>query len=152
MVFPFSSVFTASHVMVTSPGVAVSTIFTFSGAAGLSATSFTLQAVPAGEQDFVQYAVFAITEGGENGVYTPMIAAGTPYDGLEESFPDAGLSYAWGTGFSNKEGAWSIYDDAKLSDLASQDGDNGYAVMDGQYLDSSSALFTTKSCSPAGTA
>lgn len=110
----------------------------------LSATSFTLQAVPAGEQDFVQYAVFAITEGGENGVYTPMIAAGTPYDGLEESFPDAGLSYAWGTGFSNKEGAWSIYDDAKLSDLASQDGDNGYAVMDGQYLDSSSALFTGK--------
>ncbi len=110
----------------------------------ITTTSYTFQAVPAGQQDFVQYAVFAATEAGTGkGMAGPLLPVGTPYDGLMESFPNGTLNYAWAIGFA--EGAsWSIFDDSKFSDLQSQDGDNGYAACQGQYLDDTAALMTGK--------
>lgn len=108
----------------------------------LTDTTYSFQAVEEGEQDFVYYGVFAVTEGGNNGAVSEMIAVGTPYNGMEESFADGGLSYILGTGFSVKEGAWGLYTDS--FGIPSCDGDNGYAGMKGQSLDSSSALFTGK--------
>ncbi len=110
----------------------------------LTATTYTFRAVEEGEQDFVQYGVFAVTDGGNNGAATPFIAVGTPYAGLNESFPNGTLNYAWATGFSANGGAWNIMKDADLQGVASQDGDGGYAAMKGENLDSSSALFTGK--------
>lgn len=108
----------------------------------LTETTYSLQAVPEGEQDFVQYAVFAVTEGGDNGALSPMIAVGTPYNGMEESFADGVLHYILGTGFSNG-GSWGIYTEDQLG-LPDCDGDSGYAGMRAQYLDDTSALLTGK--------
>lgn len=91
----------------------------------------------------MQYAVFAVTSGGETGAGTDMIAVGTPYDGIEESFPDGSLNYIWGTN-SAGGGQWQIMTDASLDGIASMDGDNGYAGMSASYLDQSADLFSGK--------
>lgn len=112
----------------------------------ISATTYTFQAVPAGEQDFAQYAVFAVTDGGTGaGASTDMIPVGTPYDGMEESFPAGNISYVLGTGFANSSKvSWDIFTDASFNGIASQDGDNGFAGMKASALDESAALFTGK--------
>lgn len=114
-------------------------------ATGLTETSYSYQAVEPGEQDLVQCAVFAVTEGGNTGTQSSLIAVGTPYAGLEESFPDGTLGdYVWGVGYTVGNGQWGIYDDEQFSDVTSSDGDNGFAAMYGQYIESSAALFTGK--------
>lgn len=112
----------------------------------VSNTTYTFQAVSAGEQDFVQYAVFAVTSAGNGaGTQTDMIAVGTPYEGMEESFPAGNISHVLGTGFANSSKvSWSIFTDASLNGIASQDGDNGFAGMKASSLDESAALFTGK--------
>lgn len=110
----------------------------------MTETTFTVQAVEEGEQAFVQYAVFAITSGGEAGAATPLLAVGTPYDGLAESFEDGEIHYAWATGYQANQGAWSIYTDENFTDMTSVDGDNGFAGMKGSSLESSAGLYTGK--------
>ncbi len=108
----------------------------------ISATTYTVQAVPAGEQDFVQYAVFAVTDGGTGaGAPADMIPVGTPYEGMEESFPDGTLSYVLGLDSSNG-GSWSLFGDD--SGIPSQDGDNGFIGMKASYLEQGADLFTGK--------
>lgn len=108
----------------------------------ISNTTYTFQAVPAGEQDFAQYAVFAVTDGGTGtGAITEFIPVGTPYDGMEESFPDGTLSYALGLDSSNG-GSWSLFGDD--SGIPSQDGDNGFIGMKASYLEQGADLFTGK--------
>ena len=116
------------------------------GGQDLHTTSFEFQAVPAGEQDFIQVAVFAFTDGGNAGAAAEqgLMAVGTPFAGLEESFADGTLSYPFGTGFAeNTQGGWSIYTNSDLG-IAAQDGDNGFAGMKGSYIDDTAALFTGK--------
>lgn len=111
----------------------------------LTETAYTFRAVPEGKQDFMQFAVFAGTDGGENGAaYDGMIAIGTPYAGITESFADSSLAYIWAVGYAEAEGSWSIHDDDAFSDLTSADGDNGFAAMNGRYLDSTAALYSGK--------
>lgn len=108
----------------------------------ISATTYTFQAVPAGEQDFAQYAIFAVTDGGTGtGAPTDMIPVGTPYEGMEESFPDGTLSYVLGLDSSNG-GSWSLFGDD--SGIPSQDGDNGFIGMEASYLEQGADLFTGK--------
>ena len=116
------------------------------GGTGIHGTSFTFQAVPAGQQDFVQVAVFAETDGGMAGASDPqgLIAVGTPFAGLEESFAGGNLSYPFGTGYSEgTQGQWGIYTDEDLG-IAAQDGDNGFAGMQGRSIDYTAGLFTGK--------
>lgn len=108
----------------------------------ISNTTYTFQAVPAGEQDFAQYAIFAVTDGGTGtGAPTDMIPVGTPYEGMEESFPDGTLSYVLGLDSSNG-GSWSLFGDD--SGIPSQDGDNGFIGMEASYLEQGADLFTGK--------
>lgn len=108
-----------------------------------SETSYTLQAVPAGQQDFAQYAVFVGTPEGEAGAPSDMIAVGTPYDGLEEGFANAAIDgYIWGTS-SAGGGKWGLYDDSKLG-IADADGNNGYVGMQAQYLEQYGDFFSGK--------
>lgn len=110
----------------------------------ISGTSYELQAVEAGSQAFAQYAVFPSYDGETgSGTATPMIAVGTPYTDVAESFADGQLHYIWGTGYSNGA-SWSVYNDSSFSDIAGQDGDNGYAASNGNYLNDCSSLFTGK--------
>lgn len=108
----------------------------------ITATSFTYQAVEAGEQDFVEYYVFAYCDGLESeGQYTDMIPVGTPYEGLSESFANGTLSYIFGMSTVNY-GDVGLYTDE--SGISSQDGDNGFLVLSGQYLNDAASVFTGK--------
>ena len=109
-----------------------------------SENSYTYQAVPAGEQDFVQCAVFPILDGQQGeGAFAGMIAAGTPYTDLNESFADGQLGYIWGI---NTEGGAEpgIYNDSSINGITSMDGDNGFMGFQASYLDDSADFFSGK--------
>lgn len=109
---------------------------------GLTGTSYTLQAVPADSQDIVQYAVFASTSRGNgDGVPTPAIFAGKPYDEFAESFADGKLTHPLAImSWSEQQADWLIQNDESLANATSQDSDNGFMVMNGRMLDIRSAL------------
>ncbi len=109
-----------------------------------NSTSVTFRAVAEGEQEFVQFAVFAETLGGSSVALTPVIAAGTPYGTIAESFPDGIPTYPWSVGFTEKSGEWGVYDDPSFEDFTSQDADNGYAAMEASEYGSTSGLISAK--------
>ncbi len=107
-------------------------------------TSYTLQAVPEGEQDFVQYAVFPYTERGEGaGDLTDMIAVGTPYTSFSMTTMEDLDSYILGLSTYNG-GEASVANDSSFSDIASLEGDDFFIYAYSQYLDGGANLFTGK--------
>lgn len=104
--------------------------------------SHTFRAVSGSEQDFVQYVIFANTERGRGaGAYTDGIFAGRPYDEFEESFADGANSHpmsimTWG----ETEATWMIMSDEDISNVRSQDDDNGYILMNGRKENVHSAI------------
>ncbi|MDE6487611.1 MAG: choice-of-anchor J domain-containing protein [Muribaculaceae bacterium] len=110
---------------------------------GLHETTYKFRAVPEGEQEFVQVAVFASTAGGQNGMSVPVMPVGSPYKGLADSFADGQLHYSYAVGYSVGFGDWGSYTESQLG-VAAQDGDNGYIVMSGLSLDDSHGIYTAK--------
>lgn len=111
---------------------------------GISGTEYSFKAVDAGDQQFVQYGVCAVTESGEGlGTFCDMIAAGTPYDAISESFGDGKVTngYIWGIN-SSDYAEWSLFTDA--ADISAQDDDNGFIGLIGQYIDERGDLYTGK--------
>ena len=107
-------------------------------ASGISATSYTYQAVNAGEQTFVQYAACAVVDNVEGALnLSEMIAVGTPYDGLEESFANGRLKYSWATASVGGGSVTLMSDD---DGVPSQDGDNGCLAITGEYIDQGGEL------------
>lgn len=98
-------------------------------------TTFTYTPMPdPANQQFMQFAVFAVTEGGVSmGVVSEVIPVGkaysTPY---VESFAGLAFSSIWGTSVSTGEPEWGIYSDTAIEDVASADHDNGYIGMRGK--------------------
>ena len=102
--------------------------------------AYSYQAVPAGQQDFCQYAVFAVTEAGVGqGIATEMKALGTPYNGLDETFADGQLHYIWGIGGDLE---WGIYSDQSFGDVTSATGDNGFVGGYSRYADTEGMFFS----------
>lgn len=98
---------------------------------GLTTTSYTFEPTLGAQQDFVQCCVFARTSRGEGeGQITDMIVVGAPYTTYVESIADGHLAHPVAVGGN---ASWSIYTDASFSDVSSQDGDNGFLGMKGQY-------------------
>lgn len=118
----------------------------------LTETSVTFQAVAPGNQQFVQYAVFGVTEAGQGqGVISELIAAGTPYRSFSESFPDGGLSgNILATNTTGMAGI-SVYTDG--FGLSSQDGDGGFinftADSKNKYADLITGLVKLDDTNPA---
>ena len=111
-------------------------------AQGVTGTSYTEQAVEAGEQDFIERAVFAVNSAGNGkGTVSEMIPVGTPYDGISESFANGTLSYIWGLSAIGS-GSVSILTDEDLDDIASSDGDNGFIAVKASYLDQGAYFFS----------
>lgn len=111
-------------------------------AENLTGESYTYQAVAAGEQDFVQVGVLAVTSAGEgNLAATDMIPVGTPYNGLSESFPGGSLNYIWGLS-SIDGGTVNLLGDADLEGITSQDADDGFIAIQGQYIDTGADFFS----------
>ncbi len=110
---------------------------------GLTETSKTFMALEDPTvQDFAVYAVFAKTEGGENGAVSDMIPVGPPYMGMIESFPDKSLSYILGMRRLNgTDATWELQGD---DFCPSVDNDNGTIAHKSNQQDGSSALFTGK--------
>ncbi len=99
-------------------------------AEGVQGTSHTYQAVPAGEQKFLQVAVYAVTDGGqaENGTISEMIPVGTPYEGLSES--GSLEKHAWTTRRNSANVNWTVAQDNE--NFGSQDGDGLLFIMEGK--------------------
>lgn len=111
-------------------------------AENLTGESYTYQAVAAGEQDFVQVGVQAVTSAGEGDLAaTDMIPVGTPYNGLSESFPGESLNYIWGLS-SIDGGTVNLLGDADLEGITSQDADDGFIAIQGQYIDTGADFFS----------
>ncbi len=102
---------------------------------GLTDTSYTFRCLEGSDgQAIVRIGVAARTEGGESKIGTaPLTAVGTPYDGIQESFPHLIESYAWWMGGScDKTG---LFTDNSLASCKSYDLDNGYMFMRGSALE-----------------
>lgn len=112
----------------------------------VKATTYTYRALPAdAPQQFLYWVVFPVTAAGESdGRASNMIPVGQP-DGcpFNESFANTALSHPMA--FSgDDEVSWSLYGDSDLDDVASKDGDNGFAMMYSNQLGSSASLITAK--------
>lgn len=102
-------------------------------ASNLTDTSYTWQAVPQDEQDFVQVAVSASDSNGNVSDITvsQIVAAGTPYDGMRESFRNGSIGdYIWSVSASGNA-EWNLYTDA--SGIQAADGDNGFVALSARY-------------------
>lgn len=107
---------------------------------GLTSLSYTYQAVPAGEQKFVEVIVAAVVEGVTGaGTYSNMVPAGKPYDGLHEGVANGQLSYIWGLASING-GTVSLMRES--TDIPSPDGDGYYFAIDGPQLNTGAMLFS----------
>lgn len=115
-------------------------------AENIEATSYTYQAVPEGEQDFVQYIVVAKTEGGESDMaYTDMIPAGTPYTTpYYDNFADGSLDHILGLTRVEGNMGVSLATDESFADITSQDGDNGFIVFKGSALEDDTYIMSGK--------
>lgn len=102
-------------------------------AENLTGTEYTFEAVPEGEQHFINFAVFAKTEGGySKGCITPQIIAGTPITPpYRESFANGAISSPFNMAVVEGGAFWTTMDDSRFADMKSHDGDNGYAAMAG---------------------
>ena len=108
----------------------------------ISNTSYTYQAVPAGSQDFLQYAVFAYTSAGEGqGEVSNFDPAGTPYQGMFISAEADLDQYILGIN-SQGGGTWGLYSDTSFEGITAADNDNMFLGMRAQYLDQYGELFT----------
>ena len=101
--------------------------------------AYSYQAVPAGQQEFCQYAVFAVTEAGMGqGVVTDFRPLGTPYNGIDETFANGTLNYIWGV--TNASG-WGLFNEASLG-VADADGNDGFIAYQASSNNPSASLFS----------
>lgn len=111
-------------------------------AEGISATSYSYQAVPEGGQLFVQCAVCAVTMAGEGDPgFTDMIPVGVPYDKVDENFADGTVTYDFGA-LSIEEAQWEVCTDASLTGIVSRNGDNGFLACRGMGPGSGAELLS----------
>lgn len=115
----------------------------------LTDTSYTYQAVEAGQQEFVQVAVFAkAADATGAGSTTDMIAVGTPYPTLHEGIANGKFSHIWAVrGIGG--GTVEVLNDE--SGVTSQDGD-GYmfAIKADNYDGGAELLSGLVSLAPTG--
>ncbi len=99
------------------------------------------QGVEAGNQQFVQYSVSAVTDGGESDkTSTASIAAGTPYAGFHESYAGGKASTIFMAERINY-GNWAVQADGEV---VSADVDGGLMVMNGYFAGYCGAMTTGK--------
>ena len=110
----------------------------------ISETSYTFQAIEAGKQDFMQFAVFAYTSAGEGeGDLTPFKPVGTPYTSFCMSSENDLDTYA--IAMSNHGARWNIGTDETFGDVPEDaDGNNCFFYMEATYSNDYSTLTTAK--------
>ena len=114
---------------------------------GLTETQVTFKALRDGEQAFINFAVFACTEGGySKGAIAPQIVVGTPYSlPWRESFSNNGApSQPFSTAVVNGSGYWMSISDTQFVDLSSHDNDSGFIGMGATAAGDQASLTTGK--------
>lgn len=130
------------------PDLMTYTIIGYEGviAEGLTDLEFEYEAVAEGEQEFVQYGIYAESAAGmnEDGVTTGMIACGTPYETpFVETFADASVHYNWAYRVLSGSPQVGIADDESIG-VASVTNDGGFAFIFAQYVGYSADLYSGK--------
>lgn len=114
----------------------------------LEGTSYTYQAVAAGEQEFVQVAVFPFyDEQNGLGAASELVPVGTPYNGIDETFADGTLNYIWGLSSAPTEyglggGTVSLFTGESLEGMNGVNDDNGFIGIKGSTLEASAMFFS----------
>ncbi len=131
------------------PAFVTYTIIDYNGivAEGLTDTSYTYQAMAEGEQDFVSYAIYAVTEAGYSRSYTEtnVIACGTPWDApFVETFADGALAWPWAVQNNYGSVTFGVVTDGYFEDVNSAAGDNGMLYMSGSGYYYSGSLISGK--------
>lgn len=106
----------------------------------ITATTYSYQAVAAGQQDFVQLSVTANTQAGDSKAsLSRMIPVGKPYAGLDETFADGKDHYIWGI-----DGNASAYygTDATFVNVVAANGDNGYFYFNSPFTGNYGSLYS----------
>lgn len=114
-------------------------------ARGLNECSYTFQAVsPTATQTLSEWFVGAETSN-DYGDFCPtnLLFVGAPEENFAESFAGGTVSYDFAIG-SEGYGEWTLLTDESFSDVKSQDGDNGFLALHGQYIDDGGYLETGK--------
>ena len=130
----------------TTSDVSYTVVFNNNGTPEIIATNLVLpaysyQAVPEGEQAFLQYAVYAVTEAGlSEPAITEFKAMGTPYKDFDETFANGQLHYIWGVEGTDYQ--FGIGDDNTFSNLASANLDGGFFLGQTQYGGAAASVFT----------
>lgn len=117
-------------------------------AEGITETSYTYQAVAAGEpQALKQYAVFAHTEAGSGyGGLSKTLAVGEPYGiPYRENFANQSLSGILGMHVLEGYPEWNLYEAYSFTDIDSDaTGDGGFIGMSGESFDDAAMIYTGK--------
>ncbi len=113
-------------------------------AENLTEPKYTCQAVDGDDQDFVQYAVFAVSERGQGDGAVASAIVGAPYVNYFESLPNGTLSHVLVTSLVNGAPSWSIFKDDTIGGVTSYDADNGFIGMKGSAIGDASALMLGK--------
>ena len=114
-------------------------------AEGVTACEYACQVMdPQYEQELIQFAVFPVNADGVDGVglASDMIPVGAP-DTLpfDESFAEGYLSHTFGMSYDGAE--WWLSTEADMdNNVPAQDGDDGFAVLGSNDLQTSARLFT----------
>lgn len=112
----------------------------------LEETNFRYQAMPEGQQGFVQYFIYAKNKAGESyPVSTPMIVVRTPYTlPFFESFDNGNITNPFGSENINGTAEWQPRTNADFVNLQDFDNTNGFVSMTGGYAGDKGALYTGK--------
>ena len=107
---------------------------------GLVLPAYSYQAIPEGDQDLFQYAVFAVNEAGVGlGATTELKPLGTPYSYLEETFADCKFHYVWAVGGDYD---WGLCGDEFFTDITSVTQDGGFIAGQGTSYNQSGTIYS----------
>lgn len=107
-------------------------------------TSVTFQAIDADTQDFLQFEVLAVTEGGSSETCASnVLLAGSPAAApYAESFANGQVKSPIGTSLDSGSGGWKVFTNKSFAQLNAQDGDNGYVGFIANSAGASGSIFT----------
>lgn len=110
----------------------------------VTGNTYTVQLTEPGQQDFAQLGLQVYSDRGSNVAITQVMPVGAPYKEYKESFA-AGLSgHTIAISDVENYAQWSIHTDGAMTGPGSVDGDEGYIMMTGQYIDGASTLHIGK--------
>lgn len=112
---------------------------------GLTEPTYTFKALEPEQQNFLQFEVVAVTEGGTSasGTFSNVLLCGSPQPApYSESFKNGYTQTPIATQSVSGDGSWKTCSDKSFAQISSQDGDNGYLSFAAANAGASAAMLT----------